>query len=364
VFAGTKHALARIKELQPKERPELAKAYASVGDAPIRVALLIDPDSRRAFEDTLPNLPKWLGGGPTKVLTQGVRWGALGIDLAPALALRVHVESPDEAAASKVKQWWSEELKLLARDKEVQTVWPKFQDHAEKLEAVQKGTQVAVALDETALVAFLEPALTRFRAASARARDTNHLRQIGLALHNSLDSTNTFPPAANYDKANKPLLSWRVHLLPYLDQVELYKQFKLDEPWDSEHNKKLIPKMPAVYRTSPKLEDGKTTLLGVCGDKAFFSGTKGNRIGQIQDGLSNTIAVVDVDEPRAVIWTKPEDYTYDNANPAAGLKGRFDGKFGALFGDASVRMISGTIDAKLLEALFTRNGGEVIGAIP
>ncbi len=75
----------------------------------------------------------------------------------------------------------------------------------------------------------------------------NNLKYIGLAMHNYLDANSHFPPAASVDKAGKPLLSWRVMILPYIDQDQLYKQFHLDEPWDSEHNKKLIDKMPQIY---------------------------------------------------------------------------------------------------------------------
>ena len=82
-------------------------------------------------------------------------------------------------------------------------------------------------------------------------------------MHNYHDVYKSFPAQASYDNKKKPLLSWRVHLLPYLDELALYKQFKLDEPWDSANNKPLIAKMPAVFR-SPHIanaEPGKTTYL-------------------------------------------------------------------------------------------------------
>src|SRR5260370_4929892 len=68
----------------------------------------------------------------------------------------------------------------------------------------------------------------------------NNLKQIGLALHNYNDAYARLPAVANFDKQGKPLLSWRVHLLPFIEQEDLYKEFHLDEPWDSEHNKQLI----------------------------------------------------------------------------------------------------------------------------
>ena len=84
--------------------------------------------------------------------------------------------------------------------------------------------------------------------ASDRSESSNNLHQIALAVINYTDSNNsTLPPAAICDKRGKPLLSWRVLILPYLEQDALFKEFKLDEPWDSEHNKKLLKKMPKVY---------------------------------------------------------------------------------------------------------------------
>ncbi len=77
------------------------------------------------------------------------------------------------------------------------------------------------------------PAVFASRSAAHRAQCTNNLKQIALAYHNVHSATNTFPPPAIADKDGKPLLSWRVAILPYVEQQELYNKFKLDEPWDS-----------------------------------------------------------------------------------------------------------------------------------
>ncbi|HVS35105.1 MAG TPA: DUF1559 domain-containing protein, partial [Gemmataceae bacterium] len=90
-------------------------------------------------------------------------------------------------------------------------------------------------------------AVDNVRDAARRATMVNDLKQLGLAVHNYHDANGAFPKPAIYDKDGKPLLSWRVMLLPYLEQNELYQQFHLDEPWDSDHNKKLLEKMPKVF---------------------------------------------------------------------------------------------------------------------
>jgi hypothetical protein len=86
------------------------------------------------------------------------------------------------------------------------------------------------------LVALLLPAVQAAREAARRTQSTNNLKQLILGLLNYESANGHFPPHASYSPDGKPLLSWRVHILPYLEEQALYSQFRLDEPWDSEHN--------------------------------------------------------------------------------------------------------------------------------
>src|SRR5262249_51556565 len=105
----------------------------------------------------------------------------------------------------------------------------------------------------------LIPAVQKTREAASRMQNQNNLKEMALAMHNYHDVNGKFPPAAICDKQGKPLLSWRVAILPYVEQDNLYKQFKLDEPWDSEHNKKLIAQMPKVYALPRDPKPGEKT---------------------------------------------------------------------------------------------------------
>lgn len=117
----------------------------------------------------------------------------------------------------------------------------------------------------------------------------------------------------------KPLLSWRVAILPHVEQKPLYDRFKLDEPWDSPHNKTLIPLMPRVYRSPfAKVESGKTTYVLATGPKLLFGTAKAKGIRDVVD-TSNTILAFDVDDASAVTWTKPDDWEYDAKTPTRGL---------------------------------------------
>jgi uncharacterized protein (TIGR03067 family) len=193
-----------------------------------------------------------------------------------------------------------------------------------------------------------------------KTASANNLKIIGVAMHNYLDSNRgSFPPAAIYSKDGKPLLSWRVAILPYLEQGQLYKEFKLDEPWDSPHNRKLLEKMPKVY--APVAGDAKeywTFYRVFTGPGTIFEGTKGTRITAITDGTSNTILVVEAGE--AVPWTKPDELPYDASKPLPKLGGMFKDGFNALFADAAVRFIRAKADPQILRLAITRNDGKVL----
>ena len=148
-----------------------------------------------------------------------------------------------------------------------------------------------------------------------------------------------------------------------MEHVDLYNQFHLDEPWDSEHNKKLIARIPKEFQ-SPNREltrAGKTTYLAPIGKSTMFPGDYAKiTFASVVDGTSNTILLVDADDDHAVIWTKPDDLKYDPDKPLVGLKGHHKGRIVAAFADGSVHTLRDTIPEETLRALFTRNGGEAV----
>jgi hypothetical protein len=213
----------------------------------------------------------------------------------------------------------------------------------------------------------------RVRETAARRISSNNLMQIGIGLTNYHDTNGGhFPPPAIYDKSGKPLLSWRVAILPYIEQYNLYQAFHLDEPWDSPHNIKLLDKMPKIY--APLRKDappGEATTgshltyyqvfvgpSAIFQPGAAFKGT-GMRAG-IPDGTSNTILVVEAGEP--VPWSKPDDIPFAPDKPLPKLGGlKFRAGFHALMADGSVHFIYYDVSEKTLKAAITANGGEVLG---
>jgi type II secretory pathway pseudopilin PulG len=212
------------------------------------------------------------------------------------------------------------------------------------------------------LVALLLPAVQAAREAARRNQSMSQMKQMILSMHEYADVKKSFPAHAICDAEGKPLLSWRVQVLPYLEQQALYNQFHLDEPWDSPNNKPLIARMPDVFK-NPNLElgEGKTNYLGVVGKECIFDGSnKGMKFQQITDGTSKTVMLVEANADRAVEWTKPDDFPYDAKNPAAGLGSAHPGGWLAAFADGHISFVDSAVDPQIVKALFTCSGHEAV----
>ncbi len=172
------------------------------------------------------------------------------------------------------------------------------------------------------------------------------------------------PPAVVYGKYGQPLYSWRVLLLPYLEQQELYQQFHLDEPWDSPHNLLLLDRMPMTYAPPPgkksRIPPYHTVLHVFVGEGAAFEDKKELKIPEdFPDGTSNTILIVEAGLP--VQWTKPEEISYNPDAPLPRLQSLFHDIIRIAHADGSVHYVRKDISEGTLRSAITRNGGEEIG---
>ncbi|MCA9008917.1 MAG: DUF1559 domain-containing protein [Planctomycetaceae bacterium] len=187
----------------------------------------------------------------------------------------------------------------------------------------------------------------------------NKLKQFALAMHILHDTYGRFPDDDGLDDENKGNLSWRVYMLPFLDQADLYNQFHLDEPWDSDHNKTLIEMMPEIFQSPGVTEKGKTSVHVFTGEGSPFADDKGPGIRDITDGTSNTIMMVLTGADKADVWTKPGGLDFDPENPVKAL-GKIDGQFLVGLMDGSVRPLPVEIEPAVLASLITAAGGEVV----
>jgi RNA polymerase sigma factor (sigma-70 family) len=195
--------------------------------------------------------------------------------------------------------------------------------------------------------------------ARARAESRLNLKRIALAMHNYLDTYGKLPAPAIYGKDKKALLSWRVAILPYIDQDALYRQFHLDEPWDSPHNIKLAEMQVKTYMPvgGVKAPIGSTFYQVFVGPGAGFEKHRQMRMADILDGTANTILVVEAGKP--VPWTKPEDLPYAADEPLPELGGLFKDVFQAAFMDGSAYTLKKKCDEKTLRLAVTRADGQV-----
>jgi hypothetical protein len=199
---------------------------------------------------------------------------------------------------------------------------------------------------------------------AAKHLDTssNNLKQIALAFHNFHSTLNKWPHDI-CDKDGKALLSWRVVILPYIEQDKLYTKFKMDEPWDSENNKKLLEDMPEMY-ASPRVvvkKKGYTVYQGFAGEGTLFEPGKKLRITDVTDGTSNTIMVVE--SSTAVPWSKPADLPFDTKKDLPNIGKAYGNKPLTALCDGSVRILNlQTIKPETFKAAITIAGGEVLEA--
>ncbi|MCA9022278.1 MAG: DUF1559 domain-containing protein, partial [Planctomycetaceae bacterium] len=193
------------------------------------------------------------------------------------------------------------------------------------------------------------------------------LQLVATALNSKTQGSFGFPPAYSVDRygqgvlKDRPMLSWRVHLLPYLGGAELYNLFRQDEPWDSEYNRQLIPLMPSFYQApGSSAGQGKTNLLGVKGKGCIFFGKDEVRPRNVTDGLNNTAMVVVVPDELAIEWTRPDDWEYSGEENIKGLFDTGSKAFWSIFADGSVRSISGQNSLSDISPIFTIQDGKPV----
>jgi hypothetical protein len=194
---------------------------------------------------------------------------------------------------------------------------------------------------------------------AARGTSRNNLEQLARAMYVYEDRHRRLPPPAIRGENGEPLLSWRVELLPFIGEEDLYNQFRRDEPWDSPHNIRLLERMPRIYASpnGKKTPQPYSTFYQVfVGKGTPFEGPKGVSLGAFIV-RSRTILIIEAGE--AVPWTKPEDLPYDPDRPLPPLGGVLELYVQAAMADGSVEVFEKAYPKEAdLRAMITLNGGE------
>ncbi len=346
-------------------RPDIVGA---VDAAPLRALL------RHAATAGGAPTPPWLR--PVTDVARQLKQGTLTVDFARAPLARLILEAEDSQAATRLEELargYRAGASLLLGATKAQWVRgddgkdfaPLFDLLIQTLNSVETTRdvrrvviQAPAPAELSTLPRVVESAFIAASRGAARQERVHKLQMIGLAMHNHHVVKGRFPAGATYDAKGQPLLSWRVHLLPFLGEEELYAEFRLDEPWNSPHNRSLIPKIPPVYQSPNVQVDGQTQFTTFVGEGTPFSSRQGPALRDFTDGPSETILVVECGPDRAVFWTQPDHLPLDPANPVAELGAVENAGLLALFGDGRVEIIKSHIQPVAFSAILTHAGGE------
>jgi prepilin-type processing-associated H-X9-DG protein len=218
-------------------------------------------------------------------------------------------------------------------------------------------------------IALMLPAVQAAREAARRSQCTNNLKQIALALHNYHDIYQCFPPTVTTDKQGRPMHSWRVAILPFLEQSYAYQQYKFNEPWDGPNNRVLANTAISAYRcpSDPNPSGTETNYVMIVG-KGTIGGLPNEKVGfkDVTDGTSNTILLVEV-VGTGIQWMEPTDLSIDelslrlNDGSDESISSNHSGGAMVALADGSVRFLANGIDPVTLRRLILRNDGQAIG---
>jgi beta-lactamase regulating signal transducer with metallopeptidase domain len=325
----------------------------------------------------------------------GTNWCVASVDMMESLSISAIANCKDDTSAKSVAATSQAAKVLLGNFAEQQRAVAKqqmlpgmaaYQETIDSLfdlvaefsadaQIVAEGDEVKLGFtskkmdaDKVAIATgLLMPAIEAAREAARRTQSMNNMKQIMLAMHNYYSTYNRLPPAVVYETlpdGTKVGRSWRVELLPFFSEADLYQQYRKDEPWDSEANKKVLAKMPAVFR-APSDDPTSTSAayFVLTGPTTMFPGEKGIQFQDATDGLSNTIALVDA--KRDIPWTKPEDIAYDPAKPMPEFGGWNQPNLTlAGFADGSVQGIAADIDQQRLRWMIEKADGNQVNRTP
>jgi len=227
-----------------------------------------------------------------------------------------------------------------------------------------------------ALIAIFVPSPTSGREASPRAACKINLKQIGLALHNYHETYGSFPPAFVPDEEGRPAHSWRILILPFIDEQKLYSEYRFDEPWDSPHNSTLADKIPSTYRCPSFAKSHRhhdletehslrmTNYVAISTAGAVFDGPRATSIKEIHDGTGKTLVVAEVRQ-HSVHWMQPDDVTphellSDLLYSTQDVHANHIGGLHVLHADGAARFLPATTTLKELQEMVSRDGDEPI----
>lgn len=320
----------------------MALAGKSGKDDAVQFACLPPETLYEIYRELKTNLPDYfLGGGSSTVLTEGLQAAFGSFDVKTgALHGVIHSASPEAATlfAERANQMATLNRNRISENTTlIESLIQKLPESSFRSDNQQVLWEIPASENwdpSVTLRSMLGPAANR----SAVTR----LRNLALGVLNYESAQGHLPPPAEARSPEGPKgLSWRVHILPFLGELELYKRFALDEPWDSPTNIKLLTEMPSIYNqygsrllAPAGAKPGYTTVVAPIGENTILGADGSITFSAITDGTSNTILLVIVRKEKSVPWTAPQDYVFNRKDPSADLE-FVDGKTPVVLCDSS-----------------------------
>ena len=335
-----------------------------------KISLPSDQDGSRSL----------VGGFPLQMVSPLLRETqrvVASVQIAPVIRVAADAACPSPEAARHVEET-TQALLVLARNvlaEQLQAAVPAGTPQAAfapmgrlieqllkevKVESADKHVLLSVSkqLQASAVYQTLSPAIGQARKASLRAQSITNLKRIALAMLNYESAHGHYPPSVLYDKKTGTPYSWRVAILPYMEQNEIFKRYRFNEPWDSEHNKQVLEYRPIPLLSPTDPTSTNAAYFGLVSPETLFTGKDGTKNRAITDGTSNTLLVVEAKQD--IPWTKPEDIPYAHDGPLPKLGGFFPGGFHAAFADGYVRFLSAKLKPETLRHLIEKADGHVV----
>lgn len=358
---GSAVAVERVKMNQSKAGQEL-RDFLIQPAGTVSALVTLNSDQRRALAEIQPALPDVLGGGATRTLLDAIKWLRIDLQAGNATSIKFTIAG-NEATIVSQKNLLSES-KAISKLPPLQFTLTKYllEEVFSKPPVIHnKQLSWQFSVDE-AMRAGLSDLLSAALMQADQISLGRQLRDLALAIHNHHSALKRFPSPLIGLNGKARQLSWRVDLLPFLNEDALYREFRLDEPWDSEHNKRLIPRMPAVFRCPQSKHvsaSGLSTFALPGHAETMWPLDRALDFKDITDGSSNTVMIVEVKDELAQVWTKPDPFLVDLKEPTDRLGGHFTDRIYFARADGSFAFVPKT-KYDQLPALLTRAGGEVV----
>ena len=362
----------RLKNEKGEGNFDRSEMWNAIGKGSFGIVVFGDEDSRRVVRELMPELPPPFDSLNGELIANGTKWIGLSLKLDATPALNIEIETSDEKSAMAYETILKNALKLAKSMPQVTDVIPKAEIKFvfDAIEPARDGNRISISASQLTndldrLAKVLAPHVRAVRQAAVQTQLMNTVRQHALGLLNYESANRHFPTQYSVDEEGQPLLSWRVHVLPFLEQNELYKQFNLEEPWNSDHNIKLVEKMPQVFwdmraGSLKANQAGKTIFQVPAGEGLVFDAAVEKGFRDLTDGSSNTISVVAMPIEHAVPWTKPIDWNVDLKNPLEKLEAEGKTRFVVALCDGSVHAVPMTIAKDDLRKLIDPQDGEIV----